>query len=177
MRAVFPETPRTPRTLRIPAIPNRATRRTDRGARAISATSMDPAARAPATRKQAPGGGTSVVPTTASARSRRVRKGRADPQPHATCRIASTAKDALVNLTVNRMSGEYCVIAGSERGNGSTGRHFEFVHRCISTVGEDLGAGMKFLVSAEPGLRRLLPLTRLRCVSPVTRPSTRAGCS
>ena len=101
MSVVRPVSPRAPLRLRIPAMPRSPTRRGDRGMQESSATRMAPDMSAPATMKQAAAGGTSVVPTTPSARSPRVRKGHEYPKPQATWSNASNANTPPVNRVVS----------------------------------------------------------------------------
>jgi hypothetical protein len=103
-RAVFPKKPKAPRTPKTAAIPKSDARRTGGGKGITLATSAVPVASAPATAKQALGGGTREEPTTASARSRRLRKGKADPNPQAKWRTASAARIPPVSRAEIRMS-------------------------------------------------------------------------
>jgi hypothetical protein len=79
-----------------------AVRRTFGATGTTSATSAAAAASVPATAKQAEGGGTSDVPTTASASSARLRKGKEEPKAHATWRADNAVRTLAVNRAVSR---------------------------------------------------------------------------
>ena len=76
----------------------------DFGMGITSVISAVPVARAPATAKQALGGGTRDEPTTASASSSRLRNGNADPEPQATWRTVNAARALPVKHSRRRIT-------------------------------------------------------------------------